>query len=165
MDFSTNGVGNFQSTKVVVLSDKREEDEMLTSILAGVSGYVSRNADGPELVRAIRTAYSGGGYFDLEVVGRVIDRLQRAANSSPTIPIPDALSEREVNILKMVGEGYTNREISQRLNIAPATVRNHITHIRTKLGLDSRHKLIAYAFRHGLIDEPADGFSAPVAAN
>ena len=153
------------STKVVVLSYEDWEGEMLISVLVGASGYVSNNAQGPELVQAIRTAVNGGGYFDLEVAQRVIGRLQKASGDSPTVPIPNVLSGRDVVILRLVGEGYRNKEISQRLNIATSTVRNTITRIRYKLGLDSRAKLMAYAFRHGLMDDVTDGASVPDAAN
>ena len=153
------------STKVVVLSYKDWEGEMLISVLVGASGYVSNNAQGPELVQAIRTAVNGGGYFDFEVVQRLICRLQKAAGDSPTVTIPNVLSGREIVVLRMVGEGYRNKEISRQLNIATSTVRNNITRIRYKLGLDSRAKLMAYAFRHGLMDDVADGASIPDAAN
>ena len=94
---------------MVALSYEDWEGEILISLLSGASGYVSNNAQGPELVHAIRTAVNGGGYFDLEVVQRVIGRLQRSADDSLTVPIPDVLSEREIVILRMVGEGYRNQ--------------------------------------------------------
>ena len=150
---------------MVALSYEDWEGEILISLLSGASGYVSNNAQGPELVHAIRTAVNGGGYFDLEVVQRVIGRLQRSADDSLTVPIPDVLSGREIVVLRMVGEGYRNKEISRQLNIATSTVRNNITRIRYKLGLDSRAKLMAYAFRHGLMDDVTDGASIPDAAN
>ena len=142
------------ATKVVVLSYEDWEGEMLISVLAGASGYVSNNAQGPELVQAIRTAVNGGGYFDFEVVQRVIGRLQKASGDSPTVPIPNVLSERDVVILRMVGEGCTNRQIGQKLNLAAKTVANNITRIQGKLNLKSRPRMTAFAIRNGLVDDP-----------
>ena len=76
------------STKVVVLSYKDWEGEMLISVLSGASGYVSNNAQGPELVQAIRTAVNGGGYFDFEVVQRLICRLQKERQRQPDCDHP-----------------------------------------------------------------------------
>ena len=105
---------------MVALSYEDWEGEILISLLSGASGYVSNNAQGPELVHAIRTAVNGGGYFDLEVVQRVIGRLQRSADDSLTVPIPDVLSEREIVILRMVGEGL------QEQGDQPAAEHRHV---------------------------------------
>ena len=144
------------STRVLIMSYQDREEEMLSSILAGASGYVSRNAQGPELVRAIRIAVNGGGYFDWKTVERMIGRLQNSAGTESPASIPDGLSDREVVILRMVGEGCGNREIGQQLNIAPATARNNINKILGKLGLRSRARLVSYAARRGILMEPGD---------
>ena len=132
---------------------------MLTSLLADASGYVSHNSQRPELVRAIRAVVNGGTYFNWRVVQRTIDKLQRVSGSGITVPILDVLSEREMLVLKMVGEGCSNREIGQYLNIASTTARNHIERIRAKLGVSSRSRLVSYAARRRILmnpDEPTD---------
>ncbi len=76
---------------------------------------------------------------------------QKLAGREFDYSIPDPLSDREVELLKMVGEGYGNEEIAEKLSLAPTTVRNGIVRIRSKLGLDSRYKLISYAARRGIL--------------
>lgn len=79
---------------------------------------------------------------------------RKLANGEVAHSIPDLLSEREMDLLRMVGEGCGNEEIARELNIAPTTVRNGIVRIRSKLGLDSRYKLISYAAKRGILMEP-----------
>ena len=142
------------ATKILMMSYQDWEDEMLISIMAGASGYVSQNAEGPELVRAVRMANSGGVYFDWETVQRVIDRLRNKAGPDSTTLIPDVLTDREVLILRMVGEGFDNIEIGERLNIAPATARNYVHRILGKLGLGSRLRLVSFAARRRILMKP-----------
>ena len=139
------------STKVIVVSFQKREEDMLIAILARASGYVSQNAEGPELVRAIRMVNDGGGYFDWDTAQRVIGRILDAVTLTQTESIPDVLTDREVTVLRMVGEGLRNPEIGRALNIAPTTVRNHIINIRAKLGLRSRSRLVSYAARRGIL--------------
>lgn len=75
--------------------------------------------------------------------------------------IPGPLSERDVTLLRMVGEGCGNQEIAENLNLAPTTVRNSIVRIRSKLGLDSRYKLISYAARRGILMDPDGETNTP----
>ena len=142
------------TTRVLIMSYQDGDEEMLTSVLAGASGYLSKDAREPELVRAIMTVAAGGGCFDGSTVRRVIARFQGSVDDETAGAAPSALSEREVAILRMVGEGLGNREIGQRLNIATTTVRNNITRIRDKLDLTSRSGMRAFAIQHGLVDVP-----------
>ncbi len=136
------------STKVVMLSSMERDEEVLASIVAGASGYTCTNVSRDELVRTIRVAARGGSYFDGSVTARVIGRLQELSGDAS--PVGDGLTDREASILALLAEGFDNGEIGERLNVATSTVRNNITRIRSKLSLDSRSKLIAYAFQHGL---------------
>ena len=142
------------STRVLILSHRHDRGEMLMSLLADSSGYLSQNSRRPEMVRAIRAVAKGETHFDWTVVQGAIDKLQRAAGNGLTEPILDVLSEREMLVLKMVGEGYTNPEIGQCLNIASTTARNHIERIRIKLGVGSRPRLVSYAARRGILMKP-----------
>ncbi len=81
---------------------------------------------------------------------------QKLADRETAYFIPGLLSEREVALLRMVGEGCGNEEIAENLNLAPTTVRNGIVRIRSKLGLDSRYKLISYAARRGILMDTED---------
>lgn len=144
--------GSVPSTKVVMLSSTEREEEILASIIAGASGYVSTNTSRTEVVRTIRVAANGGSYLDWGVTERVLGRLQEL-NGRESTPVADALTDREVSILTMIAQGCSNGEIGERLNVATSTVRNNITRIRSKLGLNSRSKLMAYAVQQGLIGD------------
>ena len=152
------------STKVVMLSSAGREEGMVASMIAGASGYVSTGTSRAELVCAVRVAASGGAYFDRGAVDRVLRRLRELMEGAPRRS-PTLLTEREKTILAMVAEGSSNREIGRHLNVATSTVRNNITVIMSKLELDSRAKLIAYAIRYGLVDDPGEDTSVPGAAS
>ena len=145
------------STKVVMLSSLTREEELLVSILAGASGYVSITTKIPELLRAIRIADNGGAYFDRDLSDRIIGRIQEMLASPAKNWRGISLSGREKSILSMICEGCSNDEIGFRLNLATPTVRNNITAIRAKLGLDARAKLVAYAVRHGICSDSEEG--------
>ena len=138
------------STRVVMLSSLEMEEELLISILAGASGYVTTNTRVSELVQSIRIAVHGGSYFDWGAAERIVRSVKDRLSAGEYMSGDGTLSERESIILSMVGEGCSNEEIGQRLKIATTTARNQITRIRSKLGLDSRVKLAAYAVRRGI---------------
>ena len=98
------------------------------------------------MIRTIRVAANGGSYFDRGVTNRVIGRLREL--SGEVSPVGDGLTDREALILALMAEGFGNGEIGERLNLATSSVRNNITKIRSKLGIDSRAKLIAYAIQN-----------------
>ena len=156
--------GAMPSTKVVMLSCDERDEEMVASIMAGASGYVSTGASKAEIVRAVRCAAHGGSHFDRELADRVIGRLRELMEGRSEWD-PALLSEREKAILAIAAEGSSNEQIGRRLNVASSTVRNNMTVIRSKLDLHSRAKLMAYAFRHGMVDDLEDGPSMPEVAN
>ncbi len=141
----------FPSTRVVMLSDVEREEEIVLSVLAGAAGYVSKYTQGSDLALAIKVVAGGGTYFRAEIKEQVAARLRRVFGDQPPASMPEILSRQEVVMLRMVGEGYGNKEIAGRLKLAPATVRNGVARIRSKLGLDSRNKLISYAARRGFL--------------
>ena len=137
-------------TRVLMLSPSASEDEALTSILSGASGHVSMDVSRYELVHAVRLIVNGGAYFEKEVAERVIDRLGQIRPLVEETPDLKRLSAREQEIVSMLAEGRNNREIAVELGIATATVRNNLTRIRSKLGIDSRTKLVRFAYEQGL---------------
>ena len=152
------------ATRVLMLSPGALEDEALTSILSGASGHVSIDVPGAELVHAVRVAFNGGAHFEKGIADRVIGRLGQ--NGPPVEDSPDLerLSARERVILSMLADGRSNREIAEGLGIATATVRNNLTRIRAKLGLDSRTKLVRFVYEQGLTSFLAAGPSLREAA-
>ena len=137
-------------TKVVMLSSTSYEEEMLASIIMGASGHISMNAPGTELTRVIHIVANGSTFFDQGVTDRVISRLREMSNRINPDTL-ETLTDRDVAILTMISDGRGNEEIGQRLKVATTTVRNHITRLRSKLGLRSRSALAAYAVRRELL--------------
>ena len=142
------------ATQVLMLAAEVRDEEVLASIMAGASGYIAMNSRRSELIRAVHIIAGGGSYFESSVVDRVIGRLQEM-NSVARVDVggSEGLTEREVLILNMIAEGFSNEEIGESLGISHRTVRNNITELRTKLDLHSRPQLAAYAVRREILHE------------
>ncbi|WP_042364525.1 response regulator [Streptacidiphilus neutrinimicus] len=123
----------------LMLTSFDDEDALLDAIMAGASGYVLKQISGTDLITAVRTVGSGQSMLDPGAATRLMARLR--GQSAPTPQPPDALAElteRERDILTLIGEGLTNREIGQRLYLAEKTVKNHISRMLAKLGVERR---------------------------
>jgi two-component system response regulator NreC len=131
-------------TQIVVLTMQSEPAYSRRALSAGVVGYVLKDAADEEVVDAIRRAAAGERYVHPRLGARV------AAEPHPAPP--ETLSERELQILRMVALGHTNSEIAERLFLSVRTVESHRSHIQQKLRLRSRSDLVRYALVHGLLD-------------
>ncbi len=136
-------------TKVLMLTSATEEDAVEGAILAGAAGYLLKNLGRQELLWAIRRAAEGASLLDPQVTARMMQRLKGLAEREREREA-ERLSEREKEVLALVAEGRTNREIGERLFISENTARNHVIRILDKLGLSRRSEAAAYAARHGL---------------
>lgn len=137
-------------TKILLRSSTEREEEIVAAIAAGAAGHVQAGVSRSELLHAIEVAASGGTYFSYQATERVLARLRQLMESG-SAPGPEILSERERNVLALIGGGLTNEQIGQRLGVSKYTARNNITAIRSKLGVDSRTELGLYAQEHGLL--------------
>jgi two-component system, NarL family, response regulator NreC len=131
-------------TKIVILTMQNEPAYAREALSAGVLGYVLKEAADTELVEAVRRAAAGDTYLNPRLGARV-------AAEPPPGP-PDGLSEREVEVLRMIALGHTNAEIAESLFLSVRTVETHRAHIQQKLRLGSRSELVRYALEHGLVD-------------
>ncbi len=131
-------------TQVVVLTMQDEPAYARHALGAGALGYVLKEAAESELVEAIQRAAAGDTYLNPRLGARV-------AAEPPPGP-PDGLSEREVEVLRMIALGHTNAEIADQLNLSVRTVETHRAHIQQKLRLGSRSELVRYAIDHRLIE-------------
>jgi two-component system response regulator NreC len=132
------------NTKIVILTMQKEPAYARQALSAGVLGYVLKEAADAELVEAVRRAAVGDTYLNPRLGARV-------AAEPPPGP-PDGLSEREVEVLRLIALGHTNAEIAERLYLSVRTVETHRAHIQQKLRLDARSELVRYALDHGLVD-------------
>jgi DNA-binding NarL/FixJ family response regulator len=134
--------------RVLMLTSFGDETAVLASLVAGASGYLLKNAPRADLLAAIRAVAAGQTLLDPAVAQVVQKKLQGAADPAASSHI--GLSEREREVLALVAEGLTNREIAERLVIAEKTARNHVSNILDKLGMTRRSEAAAYAVRHGI---------------
>ncbi len=132
-------------TEIVVLTMQDEPAYAREALGAGVLGYVLKEAADTELIQAVRAAAVGQSYLNPRLGARV-------AAEPPPGP-PGGLSDREVEVLRMIALGYTNVQISQELFLSVRTVETHRAHIQQKLGLSDRAELVRYALDHGLVDD------------
>jgi two-component system, NarL family, response regulator NreC len=131
-------------TQVVVLTMQNEPAYARQALTAGALGYVLKEAAESELVEAVRRAAVGDTYLNPRLGARVA--------AEPLPGLPDGLSEREVEVLRMIALGHTNAEIAEQLYLSVRTVETHRAHIQQKLRLGSRADLVRYALEHGLIE-------------
>ncbi len=131
-------------TAIVILTMQAETEYAREALRAGASGYLLKEAAGTELVRAIRTAARGESYVQPSIGARL------ASESNDPWP-PDDLSEREVEVLRLIAMGHTNKEIGEQLYLSVRTVESHRAHIQQKLGRNTRAELVAYALDHSMI--------------
>jgi two-component system, NarL family, response regulator NreC len=130
------------NTRVVVLTMQEDPQYARKALGAGASAYVLKEAADEELVEAIRLAAEGKTYLN--------PRLGAALATAPQGP-PDDLTDREVEVLKLIALGHTNAEIAQQLFLSVRTVETHRSHIQQKLGLSTRAELVRYAIDRGLV--------------
>ena len=123
------------STYCLILTSYDDEDAVLASVLAGASGYVLKEVRTSGLVDAIRQVALGRSLIDPALIARVVDRVRAG---SPTDPRLAALTERERQVLDFIAEGLTNREIGARMFLAEKTVKNYVSSLLSKLGMQRR---------------------------
>jgi two-component system response regulator NreC len=130
-------------TQIVVLTMQNEPAYARQALASGALGYVLKEAAESELVEAVRRAAQGEPYLNPRLGARV------AAEVSPG---PDGLSDRELQVLRMIALGHTNAEIATQLYVSVRTVETHRAHIQQKLQVGTRSELVRYALEHGLMD-------------
>jgi two-component system response regulator NreC len=130
-------------TQIVVLTMQDEPHYAREALAGGAIGYVLKEAADAELVEAVRRAAAGEGYLN--------PRLGARLAAQPPGP-PDDLSEREVDVLRLIALGHTNAEIAQQLYLSVRTVETHRSHMLEKLRLSTRSELVRYAIQRGLVD-------------
>ena len=139
-------------TRVVVLTISDQDGDVIDAILAGACGYLLKDASIDELMNGIRAAAVGESLISPYIASKVLQRV-RAATSTPdaAATIRAELSEREVEVLKLIANGKDNSQIAQQLHISPKTVKNHISNILMKLQIDNRIQAAVYAVRSGIV--------------
>ncbi|HEY1686563.1 MAG TPA: response regulator transcription factor [Tepidisphaeraceae bacterium] len=134
--------------KVLALSGHTDQKSVVEILRAGASGYVVKNAPAEELLLAIRTVADGKSFLSPQIAGTVLEDLRRKPANTPAEFT--ALSLREREVLQLMAEGKTTKEIAKALNLSKKTVDNHRAHLMEKLHVSNLAELIKYAIREGL---------------
>ena len=139
-------------TRVLVLTISDQDGDVMDAILAGACGYLLKDSSIQELMRGIESAGSGESIVSPAIASKMLQRI-RASSSQPEIErtIRSELSEREIEVLKLIANGKDNAMIAAELHISPKTVKNHISNILMKLQIDNRIQAAVYAVRSGIV--------------
>jgi len=130
--------------KCLMLTSYADDEALFDAIMAGASGYVLKDIRGHDLVEAIRAVAAGRSLLDPAATARVLERL-RTREDEPKVE--DALTDQERKILDLIGEGLTNRQIGERMFLAEKTVKNYVSSLLAKLGMERRTQAAAYVAR------------------
>lgn len=134
--------------KVLILTTFNDDEYALEALKSGSRGYLLKDADTSELIRSIRSCLEGGLVLEDQVAANILPKLM---NHTAPDEVDESLTPRELDIICRIGEGRSNREISEELALSVGTVKNHISLILDKLQLRDRTQIAIYAIRHGLV--------------
>jgi two-component system response regulator NreC len=136
---------------ILILTMHRSDEYFFQVLEAGASGYVLKGAETADLLSAVRSVARGDVFLYPSVARRLVQQyLSQSDVDAPGIP---KLTVREREILKLIAEGYTNKDIADQLVVAPSTIHSHRTNLMQKLNLSKRHELVQYAREHGFFHE------------
>jgi DNA-binding NarL/FixJ family response regulator len=161
MDLKMPGMNGIQATreirkdhpdlKVLVLTTFGDDEWVFDAIRSGASGYLLKGTPRTDLVKAVKGTALGETHVDPGVAGRLFSHISSSATREDTSVAKD-LSEREMDILRLLAKGLTNAEIAERLYLTPGTVRNYVSAVLNKLNVEDRTQAALIAVRHGLVD-------------
>ncbi|MEV6929925.1 response regulator transcription factor [Dactylosporangium sp. NPDC051485] len=142
-------------TRVVVLTTYADDEHILAALRAGALGYLTKDAGRVQIAQAVRAAAAGQSVLDAQVQQRLLAAAVQAQPPAPTPvagagPLPDGLTAREAEVLGLIAEGLSNREIAERLFVTEVTVKSHVNRLFAKTGVRDRAQAVRYAYEHGL---------------
>jgi NarL family two-component system response regulator LiaR len=168
MDLVMPGMGGLEATRqitldhpetrVLVLTSFAGDNDVFPAIRAGALGYLLKDSSPQELVKAIRQVHKGESSLHPSVARKLLRELSPAADAAAA---PSLLTNRETEVLQLVAQGCTNRQIAEHLCISEATIRTHMSKILAKLKLGSRTQAALYALREGIATLHDDGIATP----
>jgi DNA-binding NarL/FixJ family response regulator len=144
--------------RVVVLTTYAEDVDILAALRAGALGYLTKDAGRVQIAQAVRAAAAGQSVLDPQVQQRLIAAASAAGAGGgagparPETDLPDGLTAREAEVLRLIAAGLSNREIAAKLYVGEATVKSHINRLFAKTGVRDRAQAVQYAYRHGLAE-------------
>jgi len=162
MDLNMPGAGGVETTKrlaslaplsrVVVLTISADDDDVMNAVMAGACGYLLKDSSIQELIAGIRAASEGESLISPQIAAKVLQRLRAQSKDADAAEVIRAeLSDRELEVLKLIANGKDNAQIARELFISPKTVKNHISNILMKLQIENRIQAAVYAVRSGIV--------------
>jgi DNA-binding NarL/FixJ family response regulator len=139
-------------TRVLILTTFERDDYVFEALQLGASGFLLKTSPPEDLVTAVRVVARGEALLSPSVTRRVIQEVTRHHPRVPHSPELERLTQRELEVLRLVAEGLTNAEIAARLYVSEATVKTHTSNVLSKLGLRDRVQAVIFAYRNGLVD-------------
>jgi two-component system, NarL family, response regulator DevR len=133
----------YPHVRILMLTSYTDEDAVISSIMAGASGYLLKHLSRPELLRSIRLVASGQTLVDANATQQALDRISQTPGWE--------LTEREREVLTLIARGYTNKQIADALTVTEKTARNHVSHILEKVGLSRRSEAAVFAVENKLV--------------
>ena len=139
----------FPNIKILILTTYDDDEWLFDAIRAGASGYLLKDTPRQKIVEAIRGTMDGKSFVDPAVAGKLINQVA-SKQTQPTSILADKLTERELDVLRLIAKGIPNGEIANQLHLSEGTVRNHVSAILEKLGVSDRTHAAVIAIQHGL---------------
>ncbi|GHF11057.1 response regulator transcription factor [Streptomyces griseoluteus] len=148
----------YPGTQVVVLTTFADDESLFAALRAGARGYLTKDAGGEEIVRAVQSVLSGEAGLAPGIQLRLLEKLSQAeVRTTAAAPEPpDGLTARESEVLVLIGEGLSNQEIARKLHVSTATVKTHINNLFAKTGLKDRAQAVRYAYAKGMVRPRAE---------
>ncbi|HOU14674.1 MAG TPA: response regulator transcription factor [Anaerolineae bacterium] len=143
-------VEQYPQVKVLVLTTYGDDEWLFDAVRSGAVGYLLKGAPRANLIAAVKGAAAGESHIDPAVAGKLLGHIARQGAPAVDSTLLDALSDRELEILRLVARGLSNAEIATHLFLSPGTVRNYVSAILTKLNVTDRTQAAVLALRHGL---------------
>lgn len=139
--------GSGNPAKILVLTTFDDDDHLFPALAAGATGYLVKDTEPSDLLAAIRRTAEGELLFSPSLLRRLVDRVVTAHDSAEPAPPQAELTPREREVLALVGDGWSNQEIADRLHLGVTTVKTHVANLMDKTGCDNRVRLAVYAYR------------------
>ncbi|MBC8508781.1 MAG: response regulator transcription factor [Anaerolineales bacterium] len=161
MDLKMPGVNGIQATreihkvhpdiKILVLTTFGDDEWVFDAVRSGAAGYLLKGTPRDELIKAVKGTAAGEAFIDPAVGSKILAQVARSASPQETTVAND-LSEREMDVLRLLAQGFLNAEIAEKLYLTKGTVRNYVSSILTKLEVEDRTQAAILAIRHGLVE-------------
>ncbi|MFJ3387840.1 response regulator [Lysinibacillus sp. NPDC086135] len=142
---------HFPHVKILILTTFDDEEYAFQTLKDGASGFLVKSSEPAKLIASIHSVLDGGMVIQEDVAAKLMPKLLQQTTAKVSTPQLSTLTERELTIIQLIGEGKTNKEIADSLFLSVGTVKNHLTHILQKLTLRDRTQLAIYAVRNGIV--------------